>query len=221
MTSTRPFSAAVRQDISRRRLAAGAAWTVPAVMVAGAAPARAASVVECTDTGLQRFPAPIQLFEQVAGRPEPYLDRFPYSADGWTARMTGKPFQGSFDFVRFGDRAIYYTLDPDDVDGAEVVVEVETTVATVPGCSYTVSSPYVFTARSRPRPVSAQFRIDGVASGPLIRSDVSPAQGTMTTAFAAVSTQTRIMLWMQAVAAGGTGTASDLQLFEPTVICAC
>lgn len=206
--------------ITRRRVAVGAAWTVPAVLVAGAAPARAASPDRCEDTGLQPFPAPILLYDKDDNQPA-RVNRLPYTANGWTARKVGQVDKGGFSFSAFEGGGFRNTLDPVARNGDQVDTFVEATATTIPGCTYTLVSSYEFTGTGNDRPMAAWLQVDGVDSGIRANSNDGVTRGTITTTFAATSTSTLIGLHTRVTGTDLANGGVDINMSQPIITCDC
>ncbi|WP_018157633.1 hypothetical protein [Demetria terragena] len=214
-TSTNP----AKKHVSRRTLAAGAAWSVPAVAFAATSPAHAASD-RCEDNGIQPFPAPIQMFDKDDQQP-PSVNLLPYTANGWTARRIGNPDKGGFSYSNFAGRGFRMTLDPQAQAGASIETVIQATANTIAGCSYTLVSTYELTGVGNDRPLVARFQVNGVGSGQQVNSNSSPVTGSITTTFVATAATTTIGLWTRVTGTANANGGVDINMSEPTITCSC
>lgn len=183
----------VAAALTRRTVVLSAAWAVPVVSFATAAPALAAS------------------------GPAPLIP--PLSASTWTLTTSGAVKK---DGVAFGTNATgsYVNVTTDPALSSTYTATISTTISVVAGVTYYFTWSYVAYANN-PRPMTGTLSVDGAAlAGGITTATMSgtAVTGTVTQSYTATTTGTVTLAFVFSISATATtGTGDDILVYTPTV----
>ncbi|GAA5108524.1 hypothetical protein GCM10023339_07660 [Alloalcanivorax gelatiniphagus] len=176
---------------SRRTVARGAVWSVPAVVVSATAPAFAASPCNCPEFFVPAFPA--------AGT----------AGNGWTLTATGGSSSGS---DVFSNGSFVTVADPPSgglLGSATRTVTAQRSICVTAGRTYRFT--YSWTAYvANPRPMTSELRVNGVAvPASVITTSNNVTAGTRDVTWVSTTTGNVSLAFVHTVSSSGTTVTGD------------